>query len=702
VAFTLAPVVLLALLVEGGLALFGVQPQLNQEDPFVGFVSSIRLFVESTDAEGRPIMVTGNNKRGFFNLQQFAVPKAPDTYRIFCLGGSTTYGRPYADVTSFCGWLRELLPVAQPGRRWEVINAGGISYASYRVARLMEELVNYEPDLFVVYTGHNEFLEERSYGSLRDLPAPVKSTVALLARTRTWTVLNSLAGQLRSAPAQKPDTRSLLPNEVQAKLDHSAGPALFERDDALQDGILAHYRFSLRRMTQMARSVDASILFVSPASNLRNCSPFKSQHSDRLDEQARSRVEKMSAEARELMDASRWTDALAVLDEAVGIDPRNAKIHYRRGVVLLALDRADEAVAALRQARDEDVCPLRALSSMQTAALEVARETGAMLVDYPELLRRRVQSERGHDIPGEDYFLDHVHPTIEGHRLLAVAIMEELAGRGVLQPDAAWGDAAIARVADRVERSLDKTLHARALANLALTLDWAGKTEESNRLAMQALESGEEDPTILMIAARHQAMAGRSDEALGLFRRALRANPGNPVVHSQLGLLLAGRQELEAAAAHFFLASLIWADNEVYHQQLGFIMGQRGRHATALASLMEARRLNPQNPQTEARIASIRAQLGQNAAVVSPLEVSVDRYPSGYPRTIAQTRAGSDGHPVTSGIWTEWYDGGGLKRFMDYEDGNPHGVAVEWDESGEVISSREYRHGAPIGAPEGA
>ena len=47
--------------------------------------------------------------------------QAPETYRIFCLGGSTTYGRPYNDTTSFAGWLRELLPVADPQRRWEVI-----------------------------------------------------------------------------------------------------------------------------------------------------------------------------------------------------------------------------------------------------------------------------------------------------------------------------------------------------------------------------------------------------------------------------------------------------------------------------------------------------------------------------------------------------------------------------------------------------
>ena len=92
-------------------------------------------FVEAT---GKQFRLTAVNKLEFFNGQTFPREKARGHYRIFCVGGSTTYGRPYDDKTSFSGWLRELLPMVDSGRDWEVINAGGISYASYRVAMLME------------------------------------------------------------------------------------------------------------------------------------------------------------------------------------------------------------------------------------------------------------------------------------------------------------------------------------------------------------------------------------------------------------------------------------------------------------------------------------------------------------------------------------------------------------------------------------
>lgn len=696
--FSLTPVVGLAILTEILLAIVGVSPGLDGGDPFVGFVSSVPLFVEQTDDRGETLMVTGANKRSIFNLQSFPREKPPDTYRIFTLGGSTTYGRPYSDETSFSRWLRELLPLAEGDRQWEVINAGGISYASYRLAGVMEELCRYQPDLFVLYTGHNEFLEERTYGQLRDVPGPIKSIMGLAARTRTWAALSQLLGRPQGDASPDVSSRARLPAEVQAKLDHSAGPARYERDDELRKGVVEHFEYSLRRMVKMARSVEAEVIFVTPASNLKDCSPFKSQHTEGLSERGRSESERLLAAAHRHIEAARWLEALDSLDRAIGIDPRHAELHYRRGRVLFALERYEEAESALIQARDEDVCPLRALGATQRVVEEVAQDVGAGLVDFVGVIERESRSRDGHDIAGDAFFLDHLHPTIEGHRLLALAIMEKMTDRGILTPGSGWSDRAIAGVAERVEASIDPNLQARALANLALVLDWAGKEEDSRRLAQRALESGIEDPTIFLIAARHHAKEGNSDDALALFRRALKGNPGDPVIHSQLGLFLSGRRELEAAAAHFFLASLIWENNTTYHQQLGFVMSMRGRHEIALLSLLEARRLDPNSPKIEQRIKAARAALGADDRLLPPAELSVTRYPSGYPETIAQTQTDASGRQVVHGIWTQWFDGGGLRQFVDYVHGRPHGVSVTWDESGEIVERQTYRQGEVIGS----
>ncbi|UCF69163.1 MAG: tetratricopeptide repeat protein [Acidobacteriota bacterium] len=687
--FAVVAIALFFVLLELALALVGVQTGLHREDPFVGFVSNVPLFIESSAADGREIMITAPNKRGFFNEQRFTRSKPAGVYRIFCVGGSTTYGRPYDDRTSFAGWLRELLPVADAHHEFEVINAGGISYASYRVARLMEELVRYEPDLFIVYTGHNEFLEQRTYGSLREVPGVITQAAAILARTRTWTAISGLI-----APPQPTsldgldgrDGRFQLPENVDAILDHSAGPERYQRDDALREKILMHLRVSLERMVDIARGAGAELLCVTPASNLKDCAPFKSQHTDGMDAAAAERFRELMARARGLLEESRGAEALSVLDEALAIDPRYSEGHFLRGRALLAEGRLDEAKPAFERARDEDVCPLRALSPMQQLVTQVAREKNAALVDFVDVIEQRTRAETGQASAGQEYFLDHVHPTIEGNRLLAIALIEVLIERGVVEPAESWNEARISEVASRLEESLEPETHARALGNLALTLSWAGKIEESRRLAFQALESGAEDPTILAMVARHFAREGDLQQALLYLRRALRANPSSPVTHYQLGLLRAQRQELEAAAAHFFLASLLWPEDADSHFQLGMVMARRGRFGIALESLQQTRRLNPRRASIEELIRQVRQQLEGSTGAPGPARLSLTKYPSGAVRTAAQTRRGPGGEYVTDGIWTEWYENGDLEGFADYERGDMVGDPVVWDADGNRLS----------------
>jgi len=91
----------------------------------------------------------------------FLVPKPKGTFRIFCLGGSTTIGFPYGPVGSFGSFLRDRLKAIFPDQQIEVINLGMTATNSYTAADLARDVVNYEPDLIIDYDGHNEF-----YGAL--------------------------------------------------------------------------------------------------------------------------------------------------------------------------------------------------------------------------------------------------------------------------------------------------------------------------------------------------------------------------------------------------------------------------------------------------------------------------------------------------------------------------------------------------------
>lgn len=698
IALSIGATVIFFSLLELGLRVAGIDSVHVAEDPFVGFSRDVPLFIAQADPEGREILATASNKRSFFNLQRFPRQKSPETCRIFCLGGSTTYGRPYDDRTSFAGWLREVLPVIDPETKWEVINAGGISYASYRVASLMEELAEYEPDLFIVYTGHNEFLEERTYPTLRSLPPLLTSTLSRLSRSRTWAALSLVVDRFQSTKPSPDDGRLLLPDRVTARLDRAAGLNLYERDDELGTQVLAHYRLSLERIAKISRAAGAQLILVTPASNLKDFSPFKSQHTAGLSQQdqvaSRKLIDEALAEARQ----GHSGQVLAITSQAITLDPRYADLHYVRGQALLARQQFQHARAAFERALEEDVCPLRALPISREIIREVASQQAVPLVDFPAVLDSLMQQAHGYSIPGDEYFVDHVHPTVEGHRILAARLIDTMVESGIITNTRRWNDDALAAAAAKINERLPPGYHAQALAKLALTLDWAGKKEQSRRLAFEALEYGVEDPLIFLMVARHLATEGRVDESLGYLRRALAADSRNPSTHLQLGLLLMGQQEMEAAAAHFYMAQILEGNNPQASRYLGFVMTKRNRYGPALRAYLEAERLDPSHLGTRERVAALRAEATPRSRLEVPTTNGITTHPAGEWKTVSQVRPDGAGGYLIDGIGTEWYPAGTLKRFSDYKNGLLDGAEVLWDPTGRVIARNVYENGILVGS----
>jgi len=647
-AFAAVTVVALFAAAEVMLAVLGVRPVLYDEDPYVGFSSKIPLFVEQAGPDGKPAMVTAKNKLPLFNLQRFAPDKPAGTYRIFCVGGSTTFGRPYDDVTSFCGWLRAMLPEAEPSRQWELINAGGVSYASYRVAALMAELVQYEPDMFIIYSGHNEFLERRTYGRIINTPAAVRSFGATMSRTRTYGFLQRAVKAATGRPDKTRPRRAYLPGEVKTILENSLGPQEYHRDGKLRRQVFDHYRYNLSRMVDIARSVGAKVVLVTPASNLRHCWPFKSEHSDTLGGAERKEFQALYDQASKAHATGQWDDALTAIDGAITVDESYAHAHYLRGRVLWELERYEQAKAAFERATDEDICPLRAQKPILDIVAEVASEQDVPVVDFVELMQR--QSEHG--TPGEKLFLDHVHPTIESNRQLALALLETMSRRRMVQFAAAWGNAEIERIRQEVESSLDLTAHGAALRNISRLFRWAGKFEEGYKIGVLATEMVPADAEAFFQTAGNALELGRIDEAISYYRRALQIEPNYarahcglavalqsqgqtqrgsagpdettghylrslqlkgdyPQAHTGLGQTLTARNRLDEAIGHYRQALQIEPDLVHAHCGLGIALHLQGKLDEAISHYRRALRIDPEHVEAHSSLACALAEKGK-------------------------------------------------------------------------------------------
>jgi len=610
-------------LLELVLALAGVRPVLYDHDPYLGFSSLIPLLVEQTSADGSAVMTTAENKRQFFNAQSFPRDKGDGVTRVFCLGGSTTYGRPYGDPTSFCGWLRAFLPAADPSRKWEVINAGGISYASYRVALVMEELINYAPDLMVIYTGHNEFLERRTYRDIIAQPQVVRGAGAFLSRSRTSTILKRLIDRTVRSQDDSAEAATVIAGDVKTRLDETVGPSDYRRDDALKQQVINHFRYNLSRMVDIARSVGAEVVLVVPASNLRDCTPFRNQHREGLSRDQLENWQRLYDDAGRSLLAGQHAAALESLDRAAAIDDRYAHLHYLRGHVLYASEDYTGAKAAFERAIEEDVCPLRAISPLSQCVKEIAAAQAVPVVDFPAL----VESRSPHGIAAADLFLDHVHPTIDGNRRLALAIIEKLIDENSLVAAATWNDQAIENVTRAVTSGIDQQAHATALLNLSKVLGWAGKVKESGKLAAKAVALDPDNQEALYYLALGLQQAGQDERAVDVYRKVIASSPDSARAHGGLGSALLNLGQLEAAAASLRRALELNPAAAGARAGLGELLERQHKPSEAISQFRAALELEPELADAHAGLGRVLSAFGETTDAVHHLRKAITLRP---------------------------------------------------------------------------
>ena len=119
------------------------------------------------------------NRFGYHDTD-FAVPKPQGTFRILCLGGSTTEEGESIGAT-YPKQLETLLRAAHPNAAVEVINCGVSGmYSGAQPAKLAEYL-SYQPDLVILYEGINDLLE--MFPMVEDL-YPERAWWPLLRRSR--------------------------------------------------------------------------------------------------------------------------------------------------------------------------------------------------------------------------------------------------------------------------------------------------------------------------------------------------------------------------------------------------------------------------------------------------------------------------------------------------------------------------------------
>jgi len=450
------------MLAEMLLRLWVAAPETRWDDPYVTFSNPSPLFV--ADATGAQFE-TAPNRLVAFRRQSFAARKPPDTFRVFCLGGSTVQGRPYSVETAFATWLQLGLEAARPERRWEVINCGGISYASYRLVPIVRELLSYEPDLFILYTGHNEFLEDRTYAHVKEVPRILVRLHRVMLGLRSYALADRwLANRNRRRAAP-----TVMGPEVQTKLDLAAGLDAYRRDPTWHRSIIAHFSHNLNIMAQMAQDAGIPMILVNPVVNLKDCPPFKSEFRTDLSAGDAQQVRDLWNRARALD----WTAAdihakIELLEQAAALDSRHAWLLFLIGTGYERMGQWAEAKPWFVRAKDEDICPLRILEPMRGIIHDIATQWKLHLIDVQTMIEARTED----GISGDEWLLDHVHPTIAGHQLIAEALLQTMKEMEWVRPSDGW-EARRDGLWQKHLHSLNEAYYAQGIARLKRLKDWS-------------------------------------------------------------------------------------------------------------------------------------------------------------------------------------------------------------------------------------
>lgn len=449
-------------------------------DPLVGFSETKPLFERSQETGA--FQIRKDRLRAFVQ-NGFSPHKQPNTFRIFCLGGSTVQGRPYSIETSFTTWLRLSLEATHPDRQFEVVNCGGVSYASYRLAPILKECLQHQPDLILLCTGNNEFLEDRSYAfTKKALPLldPVFQFLSGSRVIRTALAIGEHWGQSNT-------TRSMLGSEVNAMLDYERGIERYHRNESWSQSVEEHFKVNVERMIRLCREADVPIMLLSPCVNLKDTPPFKSQHRAKLTSTQFKDWENHITEASKQLRSDNLETALDHLQQALRLDPKHAMTWYSAGQVLYLTGKFSQSKQYFEKALEEDICPLRLRSSMRATLTTLAQIHKVPFYDLQETARQSAPT----GITGSEFLVDHVHPTITGHQTIGNELAFEIQNHWLTRQASSAPSETIKKRFQRHLDSLPDHYFANGLQRLQNLQAWTqGRADGSPIESLSTIENG--------------------------------------------------------------------------------------------------------------------------------------------------------------------------------------------------------------------
>ena len=374
-------------------------------------------------AAAKPYFFANPTRPGYADQTNFLRPKPADTVRIFLVGESAAKGYPQPRNLAMSSFLQAMLADAWPEKNVEVINLGTTAVASFPLVYQVRDALRYAPDLFIFYTGNNEFFGAYGTASINAAGSLPPWALRGMRAARGLALVQVLDSWLYRGA-----------DENQSLMEEMIGQTVIAADSPLREAAARNLAANLGTMLDDVRAAGVPALVCTTASNESGLAPLGEDDITGLDEKQQRELRRLLGEAADAADRDNFAQAVNLLRQAVQLAPRHARARFLLGQVLARAGQTGPARTAFLEARDLDTMPWRPISLTEQALRTTALTKGAVFCDLAAIFRQ----ESPDGATGWELLDDHVHLSLSGQALAAramVGAMVNLAGPLQLGPD---------------------------------------------------------------------------------------------------------------------------------------------------------------------------------------------------------------------------------------------------------------------------
>lgn len=311
------------------------------------------------------------------NHNYFDEVKKENSYRVFVMGGSSAAGFPYSPNGAFSRYIKKRLEILYPQKHIEVVNIAMSAINSYALRDMLPGVLEKEPDLIIIYAGHNEYYGALGVGSVETLGDTrfLVNTVIWLNRFKTFELLREIVKSVSgwfSSPIKSDGT--LMARMSQRQLIVFNSEKYFSGID--------QYEGNLRDILEMTKDQNVPVILGRLVSNLKDQKPFESIYD----------VEFPPA------------------DEI-----------YKSAYDELSSGRLNSADSLYRIAKDLDALRWRAPEKINQIIEELGKDFNYPVVKLDSVFN----AESIERIVGDDLITDHLHPNLRGFQIIGREIINK-------------------------------------------------------------------------------------------------------------------------------------------------------------------------------------------------------------------------------------------------------------------------------------